>query len=78
MAYFLYKHSRPNKLLRPSGATLLGGTKYKQIDKHIVQVTSAEFRAEAEGDYTIKLEGAWNNSFQTIFLGAICDPILLS
>lgn len=77
-AHFLYKHSRPDELLGPGGATLLGGTKYEQIDERTVRVTGAEFRAEAEGDYTVKLEGARNNGFQTIFLGAIRDPILLS
>lgn len=77
-AHFLYEHSRPDELLGPGGATLLGGTKYEQIDERTVRVTGAEFKAEADGEYTVKLEGARNSGFQTIFIGAIRDPILLS
>lgn len=77
-AHFLYEHSRPDELLGPGGATILDGIKYEQIDERTVRVTGAEFRAQAEGEYTVKLEGARNNGFQTIFIGAIRDPILLS
>lgn len=77
-AHFLYEHSRPDELVGPGGTTLLGDTRYEQIDDRTVRVTGAKFKAEAEGEYTVKLEGARNDGFQTIFIGALRDPILLS
>ncbi|OQV11259.1 hypothetical protein CLAIMM_15120 [Cladophialophora immunda] len=77
-AHFLYEHTRPDVLLGPGGATLLDETQYEQIDERTVRVSGARFAPEPEGEYTVKLEGARNRGFHTIFIGALRDPILIS
>ncbi|KAK4504554.1 hypothetical protein PRZ48_005470 [Zasmidium cellare] len=77
-AHFLYEKARPNILHGPGGHLDLTQTTYKQAGERTVRVTGAKFVPEAEGEYTIKLEGARSKGFQTIFLGALRDPIVIS
>lgn len=76
--HFLYEKTRPDVLHGPGGAIILGDATYEQIDERTVRVSKTKFEAEKEGQYTVKLEGARVNGYQTIFIGALRDPILLS
>ncbi|KAF2168654.1 hypothetical protein M409DRAFT_21397 [Zasmidium cellare ATCC 36951] len=77
-AHFLYEKARPDILHGPGGHLDLTQTSYKQVGERTTRVTGAKFLPEPEGEYTIKLEGARSNGFQTIFLGALRDPIVIS
>ncbi|KIX00717.1 uncharacterized protein Z518_09782 [Rhinocladiella mackenziei CBS 650.93] len=77
-SHFLYEKTRPDVLHGPGGALHLGGTTYEQLDDRSVRVRGAKFQPEPEGEYTVKLEGARNSGYHTIFVGALRDPILLS
>jgi len=77
-AHFLYEKTRPDIIHGPGGALNLNDTSYEQVDDRTVRVRGARFEPEPEGEYTVKLEGARVNGYQTIFLGALRDPILLS
>ncbi len=76
-SHFLYEKTRPDILLGPGGALHLNETTYEQLDERSVRVRNAKFVPELEGEYTVKLEGAKIVGYQTIFLGALRDPILL-
>lgn len=76
-SHFLYEKTRPDILHGPGGALHLDQTTYEQLDDRSVRVRNAKFVPEAEGEYTVKLEGARVNGYHTIFLGALRDPILL-
>ena len=76
-SHFLYEKTRPDILHGPGGALHLDETTYEQLDDRSVRVRNAKFVPEPEGEYTIKLEGAKVNGYQSIFLGALRDPILL-
>jgi hypothetical protein len=76
-SHFLYEKTRPDILHGPGGALHLDQTTYEQLDERSVRVRNAKFVPEAEGAYTVKLEGARVNGYHTIFLGALRDPILL-
>ena len=76
-SHFLYEKTRPDILHGPGGALHLDETTYEQLDDRSVRVRNARFVPEAEGEYTVKLEGAKVNGYQSIFLGALRDPILL-
>jgi Acyclic terpene utilisation family protein AtuA len=77
-AHFLYEKSRPDILKGPGGALNLSNTTYEQIDYNHVRVRGAKWEPEAEGEYTLKIEGARTTGFFTTFLGAFRDPILIS
>ncbi|KAK5956201.1 hypothetical protein OHC33_002775 [Knufia fluminis] len=77
-AHFLYEKTRPDIIHGPGGALLLSDTTYEQIDERTVRVRGAKYKPEPEGQYTVKLEGARVNGYNTIVLGAMRDPILLS
>lgn len=77
-AHFLYEKTRPDIIHGPGGALHLADTTYEPLDDRTVRVQGAKFHPEPEGQYTVKLEGARVIGYQTIFLGALRDPILLS
>ncbi|KEF58239.1 uncharacterized protein A1O9_06165 [Exophiala aquamarina CBS 119918] len=76
-SHFLYENRRPDILLGPGGVIHLDKATFEQIDDRTVKVRNSTFEPAKEGEYTVKLEGARVNGYQTIFLGAIRDPILL-
>jgi hypothetical protein len=51
---------------------------YEQVNDRNVRVRGARFEAEAEGQYTVKLEAARVSGYQASFVGAFRDPILVS
>jgi hypothetical protein len=77
-SHFLYEKARPDILPGPGGALHLAGTTYEQLDERAVRVRNAVFVPEAAGQYTVKLEGARVCGYQTIFLGALRDPICIA
>jgi len=77
-AHFLYEKTRPDIIHGPGGALLLSDTTYEQVDDRTVRVRGAKYEPEADGEYTVKLEGARVTGYQSIILGALRDPILLS
>ncbi|EWC45450.1 hypothetical protein DRE_00849 [Drechslerella stenobrocha 248] len=77
-SHFLYEKTRPDILAGPGGKLYLDDTQFEQLDDRVVRVRGAKFVQEAEGQYTVKLEGARVIGYQSIFLGAIRDPILIS
>ncbi|KAK6524152.1 hypothetical protein TWF694_005813 [Orbilia ellipsospora] len=77
-SHFLYEKTRPDILAGPGGQLLLDGATFEQVDFRTVRIRGAKFNHEAEGEYTVKLEGAKVNGYHSIFHGAIRDPILIS
>lgn len=77
-SHFLYEKTRPDILAGPGGSLHLDKTTYEQLDERSVRVRNAVFVPEAEGHYTVKLEGARVSGYQTIFLGALRDPICIA
>lgn len=77
-AHLLYEKSRPDVLHGPGGALYTSDLTYEQIDERTVRVRGAKFIAESEGEYTVKLEAARVSGYQTSFVGAFRDPILIS
>lgn len=77
-AHFLYEKTRPDMIQGPGGTLVLSDTSYEQVDDRTVRVRGAKFEPEPEGEYTVKLEGARVDGYQTVFLGALRDPVLLS
>lgn len=51
---------------------------YEQLDYRTVRVRKAKFVPEPEGEYTLKLEAARVTGYQSSFIGAFRDPILIS
>lgn len=77
-AHFLYEKTRPDILHGPGGALLLDGATFEAVDERTVRIRNTKFEPEPKGEYTIKLEGACINGYQTILVGAYRDPILIS
>ncbi|KEF60541.1 uncharacterized protein A1O9_02102 [Exophiala aquamarina CBS 119918] len=77
-AHLLYEKSRPDILQGPGGALYTSDLTYEQIDSRTVRVRGARFIPEPEGEYTVKLEAARVSGYQTTFVGAFRDPILIS
>lgn len=76
-AHFLYEKSRPDILHGPGGALTLTNTTYEQVEYNRVRVRGATWEPEAEGEYTLKIEGARTTGYFTTFVGAFRDPILI-
>ncbi|MCO5613611.1 hypothetical protein L7F22_067888 [Adiantum nelumboides] len=74
-AHTLYEKTRPDILPGPGGRLLLKNAKYTELqDGRSVRVEGAIFEPLP---YTIKLEGAEQVGFRTIFIGGIRDPTLI-
>ncbi|KAK7042318.1 hypothetical protein R3P38DRAFT_3178882 [Favolaschia claudopus] len=72
----LYEKSRPDLLTGPGGELDLIASTYEELpDGRTVRCRGAVFRPTP---YTIKLEGAKVNGYQTTFMGGVSDPILIS
>lgn len=77
-AHTLYEKTRPDVLVGPGGALHLAAATYKQLpDGRSVRVSGGKFVPVAEGQYTVKLEGARVCGFRSAFIGAFRDPILI-
>jgi hypothetical protein len=77
-AHLLYEKSRPDILQGPGGEIHTKDMTYEQIDYRTVRVRGAKFIEQAKGTYTLKLEAARVSGFQSSFVGAFRDPILIS
>lgn len=74
-AHMLYENSDPFRLIEPGGVLNVSGSRYADVDGRVVAVSGAEFEPRP---YTMKLEGAAGNGFQTIMLVGIKDPGVLA
>ncbi|KAJ9607527.1 hypothetical protein H2200_007605 [Cladophialophora chaetospira] len=77
-AHLLYEKSRPDILQGPGGELHTSAMAYEQIDERTVRVRGPKFVPQPEGEYTLKLEAARVNGYQSSFVGAFRDPILIS
>jgi hypothetical protein len=77
-AHLLYEKSRPDILQGPGGELHTKGMTYEQVDERTVRVRGAKFIPQPEGEYTVKTEAARINGYQSSFVGAFRDPILIS
>ncbi len=73
-AHMLYENADPVHLTEPGGITDVGDARYAEMDERSVRVTGSRFHARP---YTMKLEGAAADSFQTIMLIGVRDPKVL-
>lgn len=74
-AHMLYENTDPFRLLEPGGILDVTRSRYEAVDPRIVRVTGSVFEPRP---YTMKLEGAAANGFQTIMLVGIQDPAVLA
>jgi len=78
-AHTLYEKSRPDLLAGPGGVLDVTRSLFEQLDDgRTLRVSGSEFLPVAEGQYTIKLEGARLTGHAAMFFGGIRDPILIS
>jgi hypothetical protein len=78
-AHTLYEKTRPDILIGPGGELHLASAVYELMDdKRSVRVSGGKFIPVAEGQYTVKLEGAKICGFRSAFFGAFRDPILIA
>ncbi|KAK4934342.1 hypothetical protein LTR10_024366 [Elasticomyces elasticus] len=77
-AHLLYEKSRPDILQGPGGELHTRDMTYEQIDERTVRVRGPKFVPQPEGEYTLKLEAARVSGYQSTFIGAFRDPILIS
>ena len=74
-AHMLYENSDPFRLHEPGGILDVTQSRYEAVDPRIVRVIGSVFEPQS---YTMKLEGAAANGFQTIMLVGIQDPGVLA
>lgn len=71
----LYENKDPFRLTEPGGTLDLTGSRYEQLDEARVRVTGTVWEP---APYTMKLEGASGDKFQTVMFIAIADPDVLA
>lgn len=71
----LYENKDPFELTEPGGILDLTQSRYEQLDEARVKVTGTTWRKKP---YTMKLEGASGDKFQTVMFVAIADPDVLA
>lgn len=74
-AHLLYENADALRLMEPGGLVDVTGATYTALDDRRVRVEGSRF---VPGPYTMKLEGAAANGFQTLMLVGIQDPEVLS
>jgi hypothetical protein len=75
-AHSLYETANPFLFAEPSGTLDISASTYEQEDDLTVRVTGSRF-AEAER-HSVKLEGAELIGFETMLVGGVRDPLILS
>jgi hypothetical protein len=73
--HLLYENKNPWRLTEPGGELDVTGCEYQQLTESKVRVTGSRWHPQP---YTMKLEGASGNLFQTIMLVGIADPDVLA
>ncbi|MFV3075263.1 acyclic terpene utilization AtuA family protein [Niveispirillum fermenti] len=74
-AHLLYENKSPWILTEPGGELDVTGCAYHQISATKVRVTGSVWRPKP---YTMKIEGATGDKYQTILLVGIADPKVLA
>lgn len=75
-SHMLYENSSPFEIIEPTGIMNCTDATYEALDERSVRVKGSHFTyAET---YTIKLEGAESIGYQSLFIGSIRDPYILS
>jgi hypothetical protein len=74
-AHMLYENSNPFLLVEPGGVLDVTACQYHEIDARRVRVTGSVWTPRP---YTMKLEGAAAEGFQTIMIVGITDPLVLA
>jgi hypothetical protein len=74
-AHMLYENSDPLQLTEPGGILDVTGAVYRSVDNRTTRVTGALWHT---APYTMKLEGAGADLFQTIMFIGIEDPEVLA
>jgi hypothetical protein len=72
--HLLYENKNPWRLTEPGGQLDVTASQYQQISDSAVRVTGSQW---IERPYTMKLEGAAGDLFQTIMIVGIADPDVL-
>ncbi|MGB3482720.1 MAG: acyclic terpene utilization AtuA family protein [Mycobacterium sp.] len=73
--HLLYENKNPWRLTEPGGELDVTDCEYIQLTESKVRVTGSQWHPQP---YTMKLEGASANLFQTIMLVGIADPDVLA
>jgi len=73
--HLLYETKNPWRLTEPGGELDVTACAYTQVDERTVRVTGSEWRP---APYTMKIEGASGDLFQTIMIVGIADPDVLA
>lgn len=74
-AHLLYENKDPWRLSEPGGELDVTGSEYHQLSERVVRVTGSVWHSRP---YTMKLEGASGNQFQTIMFIGVTDPNVLA
>jgi hypothetical protein len=74
-AHLLYENKNPWRLTEPGGELDVTGSEYIQLTEKKVRVTGSVWNPKP---YTMKLEGAAGDLFQTIMIVGIADPDVLA
>ena len=74
-AHMLYENSDPFTLTEPGGVLDVTGARYEAVDLRITRVTGSRWTTRP---YTMKLEGAGGDAFQTIMIIGVRDPKVLA
>lgn len=74
-AHMLYENANPFQLTEPGGVLDVSAAQYVQHGERAVRVTGAVWNPRP---YTMKLEGAGGNQYQTMMLVGIQDPEVLA
>jgi hypothetical protein len=75
-AHSLYETANPFLFAEPSGTLDISASAYEQEDGVTVRVTGSQFVPAEE--YSVKLEGAELIGFETMLVGGVRDPVILS
>ncbi len=74
-AHMLYENSDPFLLTEPGGVLDVTDSRYEAVDARITRVTGSRW---TDKPYTMKLEGAGGEAFQTIMIIGVRDPKVLA
>lgn len=74
-AHMLYENSDPFTLTEPGGVLDVTDARYEAVDARITRVTGSRWTNQS---YTMKLEGAGGDAFQTIMIVGVRDPKVLA
>lgn len=73
-AHMLYENSNPFRLVEPGGIVNVKDCRYEPVSDRAVRVHGSVFEPKP---YTMKLEGASGDKYQTIMFVGIAEPVVL-